>query len=101
MTTAEYEAYVESRCKGYCDLNYCIIALNGEAGEVAEWYKKFVLRGNVVGNLRMEDLKKELGDVLFYLTRLAALNEWTLDQIMDTNKAKLDDRVENGMRQIA
>lgn len=101
MTTAEYEDYVESRCKPYCDLNYTIIALNGEAGEVAEWYKKFVLRGNPVGNLTEVDLKGELGDVLFYLTRITKLKGWTLSEVMDANKVKLDDRVEKGMRQIA
>lgn len=100
MTTPEYEAYVESRCKPYVTLNYTIIALNGEAGEVAEWYKKYVLRENPTGELTPEDLQKELGDVLFYLTRCAALNGWTLAEIMDANKTKLDRRVEKKMRSI-
>lgn len=101
MTAQEYEDYVESRCKPYCDAAYTVIALNGEAGEVAEWYKKFVLRENVAGNLKPEDLKGELGDVLFYLTRLGSLYGYSLEDIMEYNKAKLDDRVQKGMRQIA
>ena len=87
MTTKEYSDYVQLRSKPYTDENYCIIALNGEAGEVAEWYKKY--------------LKGELGDVLYYLTRLASLNGWTLEDIMEGNKAKLDERVAKNMRMIS
>ena len=101
MTSEEYEAYVALRCKPYTDVNYCVIALNGEAGEVAEWYKKFILRGNTVGNLSVEDLKGELGDVLFYLTRLASLHGWSLNDVMEAKRAKLDQRVKEGMKQIA
>lgn len=99
MTTEEYEKYVDSRCKPYCDLNYCVIALNGEAGEVAEWYKKAVLRGNTLG-LTDRDLQEEFGDVLFYLTRLAALKGWTLSEVMEVNKFKLDGRVAKDFKQV-
>ena len=101
MTTFEYETYVESRCQPYCDPAYTVIALNGEAGEVAEWFKKYVLRGNPTGKHTLEDLAGELGDVLFYLTRLANLYGWSLEEIMERNKAKLDNRVAKGMRSIA
>jgi NTP pyrophosphatase (non-canonical NTP hydrolase) len=100
MNIEEYDAYVTSRCKDYCDENYCVIAINGEAGEVAEWYKKFVLRGNITGKFAETDLQEELGDVLFYLTRLGRLRGWSLSQIMDRNASKLDQRVANGMRII-
>lgn len=100
MTTTEYEAYVKSRCQPFFDLNYAVIALNGEAGEVAEWFKKVVLRGNKLGLLTDEDLKKELGDVLFYLTGIALLKGWTLEEVMDTNKSKLDDRVARNFKEV-
>lgn len=93
MKKSEYEAFVNSMSKGYVDQNYLVVALNEEAGEIAGWYKKFVLRGNPTGKLTQDDLKSELGDVLFYLTRLAALNGWDLDSIMDFNKAKLEQRI--------
>lgn len=101
MTTTEYQAWVEARCRPYTDENYCIIALNGEAGEVAEWYKKYKLRENPTGLLSREDLKKELGDVQFYLTRLASLNGWTIEDIMNANKAKIEERIEAGQRSLA
>lgn len=97
MTNKEYAEYVNHRCKEYTDLNYCIIALNGEAGEVAEWYKKCVLRGNPNDDLSDADLMEELGDVHFYLTRIANLKGWTLEDIMDFNRVKLDGRKARGV----
>ena len=93
MTQNEYRAYVISRMQHFCDLNYCIVALNGEAGEVAEWHKKHNLRGNPEGKLSDEDLKKELGDVRFYYEAICHLKGWTDDDITDANQEKLDDRV--------
>lgn len=101
MTPTKYEKYVESRCQLCVTEPYLIIAINEEAGEIAGWYKKFVLRGNPVGNLSKDDLKGELGDLLFYLTRLGGLHGWSLVDIMQYNKTKLDDRVAKKMRQIA
>ena len=92
----EYEEYVTSRCQDYVDQNYCVIAINGESGEIAEFEKKYTLRGNPKGDLTRNDLLLEIGDVLFYLTRLAALNGWSLDDVMEANREKLDGRVERG-----
>lgn len=92
MTKKEYEEYVLKQCKGYVDLNYCVIALNEEAGEVAGWYKKVVLRQASKG-LTEDDLKGELGDCLFYLTCIARCKGWSLNDIMEFNKEKLDARV--------
>lgn len=91
MTKKEYEEYVLMRCKNYVDLNYSVIALNEEAGEVAGWYKKVVLRGKAKG-LTDDDLKGELGDCLFYLTCIARVKGWTLNDIMEFNRDKLDAR---------
>lgn len=101
MKKKDYEAFVAEMCKPYTDLNYCVVALNGEAGEVAEWHKKYNMRGNPTGKLTKDDLLSELGDVLFYLTRLANLEGWSLSDLMASNKAKLDGRVAAGMRSVS
>lgn len=101
MTTSEYEAYVLEMCKPYVNENYLVVAINEEAGEIAGWYKKYVLRGNPTQKFSEDDLKGELGDLLFYLTRLGMLHSWSLSDIMDQNRDKLDNRVLKGMRQIA
>lgn len=99
MTTQEFESHVTLRAKEDLDLNYAVIALCGESGEVAEWYKKAVLRGNKIGLTDM-DLAHELGDVLYYLTRAAQLKGWTLSDIMDWNKVKLDARLAASYKQV-
>lgn len=96
MTPKEYEAFVMQRCKGYVDINYCVIALNGEAGEVAEWYKKYELRGQQ-DKLTLTDLLYELGDTLFYLVRLARLHGWNLSDVMEANMTKLAKREAAGV----
>src|SRR3990167_2396200 len=93
MTTKEFAEHVEKHATYDLDDQYCVIALNGEAGEVAEWYKKYVLRKNVIGKHTEQDLLFELGDVLYYLTRLGMNHGWTLDTIMEANEQKLDKRV--------
>lgn len=90
MNLANYQSFVETGASGDSDNDaYCVIALNEEAGEVAGWYKKFVMRGNRKGNLSKKDLAEELGDVLWYLTKIAKNNGWTLNDIMEINFAKL------------
>lgn len=99
MTTTEYEKHVMSHLQPFCNLTYLALALNGEAGEVAEWVKKVVLRVNPQG-LTDDDLKGELGDVLWYLTAIALTKGWTLDDVMTANKTKLDARVAASFKQV-
>lgn len=59
MTTTEFEQFViENGRMGIGDDAYNVIGLTGEAGEVAEWVKKVVLRKKPKG-LTEDDLKKE------------------------------------------
>ena len=92
MTIEQYEDFVEERCQPYTDLNYCVVALNGEAGEFAEWHKKFNLRGDR-SKLSSMDALHELGDCLFYITRAANLMGCSLGDIMDMNRDKLEARI--------
>lgn len=101
MNNGAYEAWVKTRCQSYTDFNYTVIALNGEAGEVAEWHKKYNLRGNPTGKLSTDDLMSELGDVLFYLTRLAMLSGWSLDDVKSYNVDKIEARIAAGKKSIA
>jgi len=76
---------------------YPTLGLTGEAGEVAEKIKK-VLRdknGLIDKNTRRE-LKKELGDVLWYLANLATEIDLSLEEIARTNLKKLASRKKRG-----
>ena len=89
MTLENYQKFVAKESKPYMTKPYLIMGITGEAGEVAEWYKKFVLKKNKVKTpLTKKDLPEELGDVLFYVTRLAKLYGYTLKDIMKMNKEK-------------
>lgn len=101
MTTKDFEAHVSDHVAHDLDLNYCVIALNEEAGEIAGWYKKAILRGNPTGKYTQDDLKGELGDLLYYLTRAAQTQGWDLAEIMAFNKAKLDERRAKNMKMLA
>lgn len=69
------------------------LGLAGEVGEVVELIKKDRFQGQP---LDRDKLCKELGDVLWYLTDLAAQNGLTLQQVAETNSAKLRARYPNG-----
>lgn len=100
MTNEEFFTHVKDNAKYDMDMDYVVIALNEEAGEIAGWYKKFILRGNPGARLTWDDLKGEAGDLLYYLVRLCQLQGWTLEDVMDFNKLKLDARRKAKLDQI-
>jgi len=65
------------------------LGLVGEAGEVAEKIKKLIRDNNKYAN---EEIMKELGDVVFYATALANIYGRGLQEILELNVQKLDDR---------
>ena len=72
---------------------YPALGLAGEAGEVAEKVKKHIRDGV----LNVDDLKKELGDVLWYLAAIASDLGLNLDDVADSNLKKLRSRKERGV----
>lgn len=76
---------------------YPVLGLCGEAGEVAEKIKK-ILRddGGVVSEEKKEELKKELGDVLWYISQLATELGVSLEDIAQANLKKLLSRKKRG-----
>lgn len=76
-------------------LTYCALGLTGEAGEYSEKVKKYIRDGVFVE----EDAAKELGDVLWYLTRSANELGYSLDEIAKMNIEKLQSRKERGVLQ--
>jgi NTP pyrophosphatase (non-canonical NTP hydrolase) len=65
------------------------VGLSGEAGEVLELHKKWLLHGKP---LSREKLLLELGDVLWYLTLLSRIHGITFAEIIHANIAKLEAR---------
>lgn len=69
------------------------LGIAGEAGEVAEKWKKIVAyREGVVTEEDKAEIKKELGDVLWYVAVFAEKLGINLDDVATTNAQKLADR---------
>lgn len=76
---------------------YPTLGLAGEAGEVAEKIKKVIRDKNgVVDEEAIEAIKKELGDVLWYVSQLASELKLDLNSIAEENIKKLYSRLERG-----
>lgn len=82
------------------DYIYPILACAEEAGEVAGKVAKFIrksLTQQVDYEALRQDLKKELGDLQFQVSEAARMLGFTLQEIIDGNVEKLQDRVERGV----
>lgn len=77
---------------------YPLLGLVGETGEVAEKFKK-VLRDNegAIDNQKKLEIMAELGDVLWYLSNLAAELDLSLEIIAAKNLEKLNSRKVRGV----
>jgi NTP pyrophosphatase (non-canonical NTP hydrolase) len=77
---------------------YPTLGLCGEAGEVAEKVKK-LLRDDAgyIDYDKRQEVKKELGDVLWYVSELASEFSLDLEDIAQGNIEKLSSRKERGV----
>lgn len=69
-----------------------LLGLMGELGEVTELIKKDKRLGTRRKILSKEDLTKEIGDVLWYLTRLSSVYFIDMNEVAETNIKKLNER---------
>ncbi|MFD0557914.1 NTP pyrophosphatase (non-canonical NTP hydrolase) [Stackebrandtia endophytica] len=75
------------------ELFHLLLGLVGETGEIAEKAKKIVRdRDSDFSQWDVADLKKELGDTLWYIAVLADYFDISLDEVAELNIAKLADR---------
>ena len=73
-------------------ITHALLGLAGEAGEVVDLYKKLWFTPSRVRENFEEELLLELGDVLYYLDRIAEANGFDLADIMEANINKLEKR---------
>ncbi len=76
---------------------YPVLGLNGEAGEIAEKMKKIIRdhSGDLEG--QRDNLKAELGDVLWYVAVCAHEFGFELSEVAEFNLDKLADRKKRGV----
>ena len=75
-----------------------VMGIAGEAGEIVEkWKKAVAYREGNFDEAQFEDFKKEFADVIWYIAVLAESLGLSLDEMMQTNVAKLKDRQIRGV----
>jgi NTP pyrophosphatase (non-canonical NTP hydrolase) len=76
---------------------YPALGLGDEAGEVLGKVKKiFRDKNGIIDNETKDAIKKELGDVLWYVSQLATELDLSLNDVAESNVKKLYDRMERG-----
>lgn len=118
MTLNDYQTRAMTTCTKSSDNEiYAICGLMAEVGEIADKVAKGVRKqiitvcddriyhseeGAQDGNVNLqyvefeEGLKKELGDVLWFVAHLAHRFGWSLDEVAQLNLDKLADRAKRG-----
>ena len=70
-----------------------VLGLTGEAGEVSDLVKKGIFHEK---GIDLEHLKKECGDVMWYIAMICEACGFSLDDVMQTNIDKLIARYPDG-----
>lgn len=84
------------------DFVYPTLGLVGEAGEVADKFKKLIRDHGIhtpskLSDEQKDDLVKELGDVLWYLSQLSTELGVSLSEVAEKNLEKLSSRKERNV----
>ena len=72
------------------------IGLNSESGEIMEIVKKLVFQGKKWDEETVFHLKRECGDVIWYLMQVLIALETPLDEVVEMNVDKLKKRYPGG-----
>lgn len=77
---------------------YPALGLSGEVGEINEKIKKvFRDNGGIFDDQAKAQLKKELGDAMWYIAELATCFDFRLQDVAQANIDKLSDRKKRGV----
>ncbi len=97
MTINEYQELAMRTVNPELDKNQMLInsvmGLCGESGEAIDIVKKWYAHGH---RLDREHLKKELGDIAWYLAEAATALDLTLSEVLEGNIDKLKKRYPEG-----
>lgn len=80
------------------DMAHAVFGLTEELGETVGLFKRAV-RGDDDGLIEEDALTKEMGDMLYYFTKVANMTGITLSEIIHANMRKLRDRHARGVMQ--
>ena len=72
------------------------IGMSGEIGEFNEIIKKCLFQGKEMDELRIIHLRKELGDIMWYIAQACLALNTNIEEIIDMNTTKLESRYPGG-----
>jgi len=70
--------------------------MSAEAGEFTEVVKKIILQGKPYNEENIIHMKKEAGDILWYMSQLCIALDTTFEELMEINYQKLSARYPEG-----
>lgn len=94
MTLNEFQNFSEEVTEEYFNsVDHCAIVLAEEAGEVCGKVKKWGRDTDFAEDAKLfKDIKPELGDTLWCVSRMASQCGWTLEEVARCVLEKLGDR---------
>jgi len=104
MTNEEYQAFTKTTAVypagGISGMDYLMLWIAAEAGEVAGKYAKYK-RGDYMDSADKlhEDISKEIGDILWFISQYCNDTKTTIGALMEMNAAKLKSRQQRGTLQ--
>ena len=72
------------------------VGLSAEAGEFTEIVKKIIFQGKPVNEENLFHMKRELGDVCWYLAQACIGLNTSIDEVIEMNVEKLEKRYPGG-----
>ncbi len=72
------------------------VGINSEGGEIMEIVKKLMFQGKPWNDETIYHLKRELGDVMWYITQCLIALDSSMDEIVSMNVEKLEKRYPGG-----
>ena len=72
------------------------VGMSAESGEFTEVVKKMIFQGKPVNEENLFHLKRELGDVMWYVAQACMALDTTFDEIVEMNVEKLKARYPGG-----
>ena len=72
------------------------LGLTAESGEFTEIVKKILLQGKPYNNENVFHMKRELGDICWYIAQACMALDTTFDEIIEMNVRKLESRYPGG-----
>jgi len=77
-------------------LSTAALGLTAESGEFTEVVKKIILQGKPYTQENQFHMKRELGDICWYLAQACMALDTTFDEIIEMNVEKLESRYPGG-----